>query len=113
MSTLVPALEIIILSYLYFTHDKSCRFPLLGLTCDYSHTLSAPSHLEGFLLCLINRYNLHIGVFSVMTEIQVYIIVWWVFFYAQGKVIFLLSPYVILLLMDQPPFPHSIIIIGW
>ena len=49
VSTLTPALEILLLSYLYIPRDKPCRFFLLGNERAYGYTLSAPSILAGFM----------------------------------------------------------------
>ena len=49
MSTLTPALEIILLSYLPITRDKAHITYLLGHEHAYGYKLSTPSHLLEFI----------------------------------------------------------------
>ena len=74
--TLIPELGIVLLSYLSIPRNKSCSFSLLGHKRVYGYTLSAPSRLVGFLLCLIYRYKSQFDGVTDVTKLQVYVTVW-------------------------------------
>ena len=61
VSTINPALKIILLSYIYIAHNKTRGVSLLGHKCVYGYKLPAPSHLEGFMVCIKYRYTSRFG----------------------------------------------------
>ena len=94
VSTLNPALEIVLLLYISILCNKTHSLYLLGNAREYGYTLSTPSCLEGFLQCLRYRYTSQSGGVTDMPKLHVHVINWQGFQYNLDNCIFLLSPYV-------------------
>ena len=92
LSTMTPALRIVLLSYISILRDKHYRFYLLGNKCMYGYTLSKPSCLVGFMLCIRYMYTSQFCGVTDILELQVYATVWRGLCYPQDAGILLLSP---------------------